>query len=107
MKLTASSYQNRFLPKNGSICGLSPAYTPIFWSINWCAQRFHLRWSVYFYRGMLVIIPRLVHAVVHGAVSRFQHQAHALVHTVVGARADRIQERHGSFDLLQDGDRVG
>ena len=38
-------------------------------------------------RGMPVKIPGLVHAVVQSAVSRFNHQAHAPVNPVFGARA--------------------
>jgi len=47
-----------------------------------------------------------MHAVVQAAVGRGEHQAHALVGLVFGARADRVQEGKCPFDLLEDGDRV-
>lgn len=57
-------------------------------------------------RSVLVQEALCVHAVVQAAVSRGDHQAHALVSLIVGASADRVQEGQGSLDLLEEGDRV-
>jgi len=58
------------------------------------------------HRVMVVEATFLVHAVMQGTVSRFEHQAHALVYPVFSPRADRIQIGQCAFDLLQDGDRI-
>ena len=54
-----------------------------------------------------MVLTVVVHAVVQAAVSRFQHQPHALVSALIFARSHCIQVSHAALDLLQDGQRVG
>ena len=56
--------------------------------------------------GVLVVVALLVHPVVYGPMRGLQHEPHAAVYRGLCARADRVQVRHGSLDLVQDGQRV-
>ena len=58
------------------------------------------------HRRVVVIHAFVVHTLVHPVVRGFQRQLHFAESIGVRARGDRIDVRHGTFDLAQHLDRV-